>query len=342
MRLLICTQAVDLDDPVLAFFHHWIEELARNAEHVHVICLKEGRHELPKNVSVHSLGKESGRSLFKYVSRFYHYIWSLRRDYDAVFVHMNPEYAVLGGLLWRLTGKRVGLWYIHPRSSARLRVAAVFTKRIFSASKDSFPFATPKLVPLGHGIDTDFFSPGECQESSMLRIMHVGRIAPVKRIEIILAAVHEVGKRGIPVSFDQYGDALSRDVAYEASILEQARSLSNVSFKGKSTAEEIRDAYRTHDVHVNATPSGSFDKAVLESMASGTLTLASNTALSDALPEELRFEEGDADSLADTLEKISRMSAGDRDSLQKRLREIAEERYSLPALIGTIVTHLAL
>src|SRR5580704_11376753 len=97
MRLLICTQAVDLDDPVLGFFHRWIAELSKRCERVHVICLKEGRHELPANVFVHSLGKEGGRSRVKYLLNFYRYIRELRGEYDAVFVHMNSEYVVLGG-----------------------------------------------------------------------------------------------------------------------------------------------------------------------------------------------------------------------------------------------------
>ena len=59
MRLLIVTQVVDQNDSVLGFFHRWIEEFAKNCEKVHVICLKESVHNLPENVAVHSLGKES-------------------------------------------------------------------------------------------------------------------------------------------------------------------------------------------------------------------------------------------------------------------------------------------
>ena len=46
MKLLIMTQAVDQNDPVLGFFHRWIEEFSRHCERVHVICLKEGEHSL--------------------------------------------------------------------------------------------------------------------------------------------------------------------------------------------------------------------------------------------------------------------------------------------------------
>src|SRR3990167_139693 len=338
MKLLICTQAVDLDDPVMAFFHAWIAEFAKNCESVHVICLKEGRHALPENVSVHSLGKEGGRSLFKYISRFYQYIWTLR--YDTVFVHMNPEYVVLGGLLWRMRGKKVGLWYIHPRSSMSLRFAATFADHIFSASKDSFPFETPKLIPLGHGIDIGFFSPGNFMPSPILRVMHVGRVAPVKNIEVIMDAVEDLSVQGIPVSFDQYGEELPVDSVYAAHLRERANSMQNCTFHGKATPTQISDAYRTHDVHVNATTSGSFDKAVLESMATGTITVASSKTLKSVLPSDLIFEERNSHSLAIVLEHIARMSETERKVLRDNLRKNATKN-NLQQLLATIVRELS-
>jgi len=73
MKLLICTQMIDKNDPILGFFHRWVEEFAKHFEHIHVICLKEGQHTLPQNVTVHSLGKEGGESRIKYVIRFYRF-----------------------------------------------------------------------------------------------------------------------------------------------------------------------------------------------------------------------------------------------------------------------------
>src|SRR3989344_7009072 len=75
MQLLIITQTVDKNDPILGFFHRWIEEFAKNFEKVTVICLEMCEHHLPKNVKVLSLGKEAGRSKFQYLFRFYKYIW---------------------------------------------------------------------------------------------------------------------------------------------------------------------------------------------------------------------------------------------------------------------------
>ena len=82
MKLLICTQVVDKNHPILGFFHRWIEEFAKHCDTVEVICLFEGEHTLPANVHVHSLGKEEGKNRLKYLIRFYAYIWNLRNEYD--------------------------------------------------------------------------------------------------------------------------------------------------------------------------------------------------------------------------------------------------------------------
>ena len=71
MKLLIVTQKVDKNDPILGFFHRWIEEFARHVEFVTVICLGVGEYSLPVNVKVLSLGKEKKKSRLKYIFMFY-------------------------------------------------------------------------------------------------------------------------------------------------------------------------------------------------------------------------------------------------------------------------------
>ena len=143
MNLLIVTQKADKDDPILGFFHRWVEEFAKNFDTVSVICLEEGSHSFPTNVKVYSLGKAKGaRSNFsdrlKYTQRFFSYIWKLRKDYDSVFVHMNPVYLAQAGLLWKLMNKKVGLWYTHRNVDMKLRIAERYADVIFTAAKESF------------------------------------------------------------------------------------------------------------------------------------------------------------------------------------------------------------
>src|SRR4051812_25119270 len=101
MKLLLFTQTVDEDDLYLGFFHAWIEELAKHFEKITVVCLKEGKHFLPENVEVLSLGKEHGTSRLTRALRVLGYSYQRRREYDSVLVHMNQEYILLAGWMWK-------------------------------------------------------------------------------------------------------------------------------------------------------------------------------------------------------------------------------------------------
>ena len=137
MKLLVVTQVIDINHPILGFFHGWVEELASHCEQVHVICLQAGKYSLPANVTVHSLGKEEGKGRSTYLYRFFKLIWQLRKHYDGVFVHMNQIYVLLGAPLWRLLNKKVGLWYAHGTVTLSLRLATIFTNKIFTSKGDS-------------------------------------------------------------------------------------------------------------------------------------------------------------------------------------------------------------
>ncbi|MDQ5931510.1 MAG: hypothetical protein QG607_211, partial [Patescibacteria group bacterium] len=221
MKLLIITQKVDNQDDVLGFMHRWIEQFAAQCEQVTVICLFEGRHALPANVRVFSLGKEKGVSRLEYLVRFFGIIWRERAAYDSVFVHMNQVYVLLGGLLWRALGKRVALWYAHGHVPKTLLLAEKFAHVIFTSTNSGFRLPSKKIRVVGQGIDTGFFCPKEGKSEEGFRIVVVGRISPVKNYEtLILAAeklqseieglsVEIVGGAGLPEQ-EKYLDQLKK------------------------------------------------------------------------------------------------------------------------------------
>jgi glycosyltransferase involved in cell wall biosynthesis len=217
MKLLIVTQKVDSNDQNLGFFHAWIREFAKHAEELSVICLEEGAHDLPAKVRILSLGKERQKSRIQYVWRFYKYIWRERHSYDAVFVHMNPEYVVLGGPLWRILGKKIALWYTHKSVDLKLRLAELMADRVFTASRESFRLKSRKVMVTGHGIDTDYFVPKYGQVSSdITKIVTAGRVAPVKHIDVIIKSVKELVDENIDVELAIIGAPVqSGDDAYE-------------------------------------------------------------------------------------------------------------------------------
>src|SRR3989344_6197488 len=143
-RLLIVTQKLDQNDGVLGFFHEWVEHFAKHCQSVTVISLGVGSHTLPSNVRVFSLGKENRLGRLRYFFNFYKYIWQFRNTYDAVFVHMNPRYIILGWPVWRAFQKTIALWYAHGHVPFTLRMADYLTDIGFTSTPEGYRLLSHK------------------------------------------------------------------------------------------------------------------------------------------------------------------------------------------------------
>ncbi len=340
MRLLITTQAVDKNDPILGFFHRWIETFAQQVESVEVICLREGVHTLPSNVRVHSLGKENGRARrAAYAWRLLLLAWRLHPQYDALFVHMNPEYLITARPLWWLLGKRRPLWSTHKSVNLRLRLGVFWANVVFSASEESFRLRTKKLRILGHGIDFAQFTAVPHQEgSSALRILTAGRISQTKRLSEMLAALDVLYARGISFTFAIAGAPVTEaDSAYETKLKSEiARRpyAAQVALLGPVPHEEMPKLLARADVFLNLSATGSMDKAVLEPLAAGIPAVTSNEAFRDLLgPTGLFLESVEPGAVAAAL-RASRTA--DIASATAYVRE----HYALDRLIARIVAEL--
>ncbi len=330
LRLLICTQAVDRNDPILGFFHSWIEEFAERFEHIHVVCLKEGDHHLPKNVSVHSLGKESNVSRAKYILRFYRYIFSLQKEYDAVFVHMNQEYLLLGGKFWRIFGKRTVLWRNHKKGSILTRIAALFAHVVCCTSPEAYVAKFRKAVQMPIGIDTISFKLG--LPPSEDSILFLGRLDAVKNPDIFLEAIGNLRKNGISTSVHIYGDPTPGRENFATELKKRFVSLSNLSFHPAVLHAETAGLYSRSSIFVNLTPSGSFDKTIGEAMASGCIVVVANEVVRGILGDALIVDPTSAESTARGIMNALRMDKISRERLRDSERKYVEREHSLSSL----------
>jgi glycosyltransferase involved in cell wall biosynthesis len=266
MKLLICTQAVDRNDPILGFFHRWIEEISKHFEHVTVVCLRKGEYSLPNNVSVYEIGR--GNKLTR-AFRFSVLLHKLRDQYDRVFVHMNPEYIVLAGWYWRMQGKKVVLWYMHKAVNLRLRIATYFANDILTASKESFRLQTDKVHIVGHGIDMDVFYPNPSIPRENWALS-VGRLTKSKRHDRAIEIAHADGKE-LRIA----GDGPER-----ASVEAYSKKLgAQVQFLGGIPHAQLGNLYRKAAYFIHTSETGSLDKVVLEALACGLPVKTSDPAL---------------------------------------------------------------
>lgn len=342
MNLLILTQKIDLDDSSLGFFHQWVKEFSKNFEQIRVVCLEKRRYSLPQNVKVYSLGKELGISKILYIYNFYKYIWSERKKYDAVFVHMNPEYVILGGFLWKIFGKRVVFWYTHKNVDIKLRLAEKFTDVVLTASPEGFRLKSKKIHILGHGIDINRFSNIEKKDHIGINIVHVGRITPIKNLDTLINAVDIlIRKSGKNISLFLVGEPITKsDFMYKELLqqkIEKYELNKHVVFVGKVSYDKLPKFYEQIDVAVNLAPTGGMDKAVLEAIVVKVPVFFANKAFErycGVYSSDLIFEENNSEELAEKI--LIFLERKDKEEVLRYLFEVIEKENNLGNLIRAI------
>jgi glycosyltransferase involved in cell wall biosynthesis len=352
MNLLIITQKVDENDQLLGFSINWFRRFAKKFDSIYILCLEKGKFDLPENVRVISLGKDRGVSKLGQLFNFYKNIWMLRKNYDAVFAFMNAIWIVLGSWLWHLLGKKVFLWYAHKTIRLKHRLAEKFADGIFTSTPEGFRLKSKKIIIVGQGIDTDIFKPLEGSEfivrSSLspeprtvnheLKLLSVGRIAPIKNYEILIEAAKILKERGLEFSITFIGEPVfPQDREYEKKLkaMVQEEGLENrIHFMGKVAHKDLPRYYQSNQIFVNLGKTGSLDKTIVEAMASGLTVISSNEAAVKFLPKELVVKSDDPKQLADKIEEV----AG--KDFSRQLRQYVLENYSLNNLIEKISFHI--
>ncbi|MDD3896246.1 MAG: glycosyltransferase family 4 protein [Candidatus Peribacteraceae bacterium] len=331
------TQKVDRADPILGFFHRWVEAFARQCESVTVIGQEVGEHAFPPNVSVYSLGKEQGFFRWRQIIRFWNFNLILHRKYDVVLVHMTPVWVVLGAWLWFPLRKRAYLWYEARGGGWALPVALRLVRKVFSATEHGLPRSSPRRVILGHGVDTNFFIPAPQQREEGL-VVTVGRITPVKHLEHVVRAFASLP--GTPRLFLAGNTITKQDALEKQRILALMRELrleDRVTIRALRN-EEVRDLLQRASLLLHAC-SGGLDKVVLEAMACGCPIVSSSHAASSVLPAVCQASN---ETLAAQAQTIFLLDSAARASLAAELRNLAEDGHSLAVLVQRMCQHMAL
>ncbi len=345
MKLLIITQKVDENDQLLGFFIEWIKRFSFKFESIKIICLWEGKHSLPKNVEVLSLGKERGVGRIGQLFNLYKYVWSEKKNYDSVFVHMNPGYVLYVGWLWKILGKKITLWYAHGHVDLKLKIATALSDIIFTSTRDGFRINSSKVRIVGQGIDTDVFKPDTSLKfqnpDDKIKIITVGRISPLKDYVTLIRAI-DLAKKEIhkKIIVDIIGSPVTEsDKEYLTSLISEveARGLGEIfNFRGMIPNRDIVLPLQSADLFVNMGHTGSLDKAILEAMACGLPILTCNEALADVLGKYasvLMFNKSDCEQLARKITLISNIEEDQRRRISSDMRAIVVEKHNINNLI---------
>jgi glycosyltransferase involved in cell wall biosynthesis len=343
MRWLMITRKLDPTDDRAGFVMRWVEALATRLDHLDVICQEHANPALPANVTVYSMGKESGAGRIAQAWRLTQFLRTLTPQVDGVFCHMIPRYTLFAAPWTRLHGKPLLMWYTHRQISAELRIASRLASHILTASPGSFPLKTDKLVVMGHGVESDLFPPPE-GETEPPEVVLLARLAHIKRQDWLIRAAAQVTRRGenAPFRVVIVGGPVEQEPDYPAQLHTLAQTLNiDAIFTGPLPHVDAAARLRGCAVAVNLSPAGLFDKAALEGMFAGKPAIVTNTdflpLLGDAADLLYLPNSASESDLADRLGRLLAMTPQQRGVIGADLRARALAAHSLDGLMDRIV-----
>ncbi len=354
MSILIFTRKVDQEDERAGFFINWIDEFAARFNKVYVVSLQKGKYTFTHlNVEVFSLDQARMEgNLFRNMIRFIKlqsYLIKTLPKVEGIFVHMMPRYVIAIGTLAKIYNKKIFFWYTHSKVDIWLKVTRLFVDSYLSASKSGFRLKTKKRVYItGHAIDEDMFLyPADrniLDNVKGIKFLTVSRISPTKNIDKIINIILRLkSELGIKISLDIVGaPALKSDwdyIKYLRSLVLKKGLEKDVFFKGPKRYTQLPLIYRSHDIFINMSDTGSLDKAVLEAALSGNIVFTTNRAYRDIFDKDLsdKFIADDEDGLYEKIKKY--IISQDKEEIKsdiKKLQNIVSKHHSLHTTIDKI------
>ena len=167
------------------------------------------------------------------------------------------------------SGSLGSLFVLYKRLTWRSHLRGA--ERVVVCSKEQIPVVCAygvdqsKIVVIPNAIDERFFSDAPYQPShEQFRLLYVGRLTVQKRVDRLLEALAHVS---IPARLTIVGDGEDRTKLERRA---KELGLTNVSFEGFKSADEIREYHRSHDaLLISSDKEGGTPIVVLEGMAAG-------------------------------------------------------------------------
>lgn len=329
MRLVFITQRVDEDDPALGATVPKLRALAERVDDLVVLALHAAPTQLPANVRVETF--RAGASALTGVRLAARLAPELRRRPVAVVAHMSPVYAISVAPLTRPFRVPLLLWFTHWRDSRQLRMAESLSTRVVSVDERSFPFASRKLVAVGHGVEVGDVQPRRA-EDGILRLLALGRTSPAKGLTTIVDAARSV-------------DGVELEIRGPSLTEEERRHRAELIARGARVEDpvprsQVGGVFTQTDVLVNNMRVGALDKVVYEAAAAARPVLVASDGfapLTDGIEPPLRFIQDDVASLADGIRALVAAGSAGRAAIGSELRRRVARDHSVEHWADAIV-----
>lgn len=244
--------------------------------------------------------------------------------------------AKLAGIPWIYTKKAMGF------ESKHWRIKSFLANHIITINDDMRAYFSKKraqsLIPLG--IDTAYYSPEhfpDLPESETFQIITVANLAPVKGIEVLLHAIHQLKDPQVRLTILGYN---GNDYGQAMQALSQSLGLQHqVNFINKTA--DVRPYIAASNLYVIPTldqgRKEGMPMALVEAMSMGIPVLGSNiSGIKYVLKDfnNLLFKAGDSHALRELILDIKSLSYDEQRQLGASLRSYCISHFTLERFIG--------
>jgi glycosyltransferase involved in cell wall biosynthesis len=248
---------------------------------------------------------------------------------------------VLAAPLARPLGVKVLLWFTHWKPTRTLGAAERLSSLVISVDRRSFPLDSPKVVPIGHGINLAEFPCRPAPENGDLRVVALGRYSRAKGLETVLRAARLAIDEELDLRLELHGPALNaaeREHRAELEGLVRELDLGKRVRVGHAVLRgEIPEVLARADLLVNNMEAGAPDKIVYEAAATCVPIVASNPVFDDLVEARFVFSRDSPEELAARLREFAALGPAQRVEIGHALRKRVAERHSVETWADRVV-----
>lgn len=292
-------------------------------------------------------------------ARYGVWLWSRRREFDAIHVNMARNLAAVCGILrpllpgtvtvkisgaWEFTGglldpkiratplQRMYNWCI--RRVDNLQCISEYTRVMLKAAG----YSDDQILMVPNAVDLSRFSPRRLEErvpGAPVEIVYVGRLRPVKGVSVLVDAWVRVAA-ACNARLTIAGDGWEREAlhkrARDAGLVDRIEWLGEVS--------DVPSVLAKADIYVQPSLQEGLPNAVLEAMGMGLPIVATKISGNEDVVEHeqngLLVPASDPEALAAALLRLVADPAL-AAQMGRRSREMVEKRFGLAAVMPSLV-----
>jgi UDP-glucose:(heptosyl)LPS alpha-1,3-glucosyltransferase len=224
------------------------------------------------------------------------------------------------------------------KTSAKVADAVVVSSKLEYEDAIEFGIKKNKLFVIPMGIDVDEYDDSQINHEGTINILFVGRIARVRRIEILLQAV---AKLSIPYQLILVGGEEKTSSLSKSGYLIELKNLckalninDQVTFVGSVPQDELSNWYSKGDIFVYPSLYENFGQPILEAAAAGLPIISTPVGVARELitDNETGFLfTGDVQELTDRITQL--IDQNGRKEMGKALRQRARSLYGWKKII---------